>query len=93
MTEQIKHCDRKELKGKCSLYANANLQDCIDCNRALQKPMTEHDAKVKADAIDEYKESLCKKLEECQTGFNMVSMANIWHYSREVAEQLKENNR
>lgn len=62
----------------------------IDCDRCQEIMIAEHDEQVRADAIDEYMESLCKKLEECQTGFNMVSMANIWHYSREVAEQLKE---
>ena len=41
-------------------------------------------------AIDDFATKICEILEEYQTGFNMVSMANIWHFSREFAEQLKE---
>ena len=41
-------------------------------------------------AIDDFAEKICEILEEYQTGFNMVSMANIWHFSIEFAEQLKE---
>ena len=40
-------------------------------------------------AIDDFATKICEVLEEYQTGFNMVSMANIWHFSRELAEQLK----
>ena len=40
-------------------------------------------------AIDDFTTKICEILEEYQTGFNMVSMANIWHFSRELAEQLK----
>ena len=40
-------------------------------------------------AIDDFATKICEILEEYQTGFNMVSMANIWHFSREIAEQLK----
>ena len=40
-------------------------------------------------AIDDFATKICEILEEYQTGFNMVSMANIWHFSRELAEQLK----
>ena len=40
-------------------------------------------------AIDTFATKICEILEEYQTGFNMVSMANIWHFSRELAEQLK----
>ena len=40
-------------------------------------------------AIDDFTTKICEILEEYQTGFNMVSMANIWHFSREFAEQLK----
>ena len=40
-------------------------------------------------AIDAFATKICEILEEYQTGFNMVSMANIWHFSRELAEQLK----
>lgn len=56
MTEQIKHCDRKELKGKCSMYKTANLQDCINCNRALQKPITEQ-IKSAIETFEDYKEN------------------------------------
>ena len=41
-------------------------------------------------AIDTFATKICEILEEYQTGFNMVRMANIWHFSREFAEQLKE---
>ena len=40
-------------------------------------------------AIDDFATKICEILEEYQTGFNMVSMANIWHFSRDLAEQLK----
>ena len=40
-------------------------------------------------AIDDFATKICEVLEEYQTGFNMVSMANIWHFSKELAEQLK----
>ena len=40
-------------------------------------------------AIDDFATKICEILEEYQTGFNMVSMANIWHFSKELAEQLK----
>ena len=40
-------------------------------------------------AIDDFATKICEVLEEYQTGFNMVSMANIWHFSRDLAEQLK----
>ena len=40
-------------------------------------------------AIDDFATKICQILEEYQTGFNMVSMANVWHFSRELAEQLK----
>ena len=40
-------------------------------------------------AIDDFATKICEILEEYQTGFNMVSMANIWHFAREIAEQLK----
>lgn len=46
-------------------------------------------ANVRNKAIDDFATKICEILEEYQTGFNMVSMANIWHYSREIAEQLK----
>ena len=44
---------------------------------------------VRNKAIDAFATKICEILEEYQTGFNMVSMANIWHFSRELAEQLK----
>ena len=44
---------------------------------------------IRADAIDEFATKICEILEKCQTGFNMVSMANIWLISRELAEELK----
>ena len=40
-------------------------------------------------AIDDFAIKICEILEEYQTGFNMVSMANVFHFSRELAEQLK----
>ena len=40
-------------------------------------------------AIDDFATKICEILEEYQTSFNMVSMANIWHFSRDLAEQLK----
>ena len=40
-------------------------------------------------AVDDFATKICEILEEYQTGFNMVSMANVWHFSRELAEQLK----
>ena len=43
----------------------------------------------RADAIDEFATKICEILEKYQTGFNMVSMANIWLISRELAEELK----
>lgn len=46
-------------------------------------------ANVRNKAIDDFATKICEVLEEYQTGFNMVSMANIWHFSRELAEQLK----
>ena len=39
--------------------------------------------------IDDFATKICEILEKYQTGFNMVSMANIWLISRELAEQLK----
>lgn len=45
--------------------------------------------KIRADAIDEFATKICEILEKYQTGFNMVSMANIWLISRELAEELK----
>lgn len=44
-------------------------------------------------AIDDFAEKICEILEEYQTGFNMVSMANVWHFSRELADQLKRNKK
>ena len=44
---------------------------------------------IRADAIDEFATKICEILEKYQTGFNMVSMANIWLISRELAEELK----
>ena len=46
-------------------------------------------ANARNKAIDAFATKICEILEEYQTGFNMVSMANIWHFSRELAEQLK----
>ena len=46
-------------------------------------------ANVGNKAIDDFATKICEILEEYQTGFNMVSMANIWHFSKELAEQLK----
>ena len=46
-------------------------------------------ANARNKAIDDLATKICEVLEEYQTGFNMVSMANIWHFSRELAEQLK----
>ena len=46
--------------------------------------------------VDDFATKICEILEEYQTGFNMVSMANVWHFSRELAKQLKaggENER
>ena len=43
----------------------------------------------RVEAIDEFATKICEILEKYQTGFNMVSMANIWLISRELAEQLK----
>ena len=48
-----------------------------------------HDNAIRNKAIDDFTTKICEILEEYQTGFNMVSMANIWHFSRELAEQLK----
>lgn len=39
-------------------------------------------------ALEDFSEKLCTILEECQTGFNMVSMANVWHFSKEIKEEL-----
>ena len=39
--------------------------------------------------IDDFATKICEILENYQTGFNMVSMANIWLISRELAEELK----
>ena len=39
--------------------------------------------------VDDFATKICEILEEYQTGFNMVSMANVWHFSRELEEQLK----
>ena len=47
-------------------------------------------ANVGNKAIDDFATKICEILEEYQTGFNMVSMANIWHFSKELAEQLKK---
>ena len=44
---------------------------------------------ARSKAIDAFATKICEILEEYQTGFNMVSMANIWHFSRELAEELK----
>lgn len=55
--------------------------------------LLEWEQQIRADAIDEYKDKLCSTLEEYQTGFNMVSMANVWHFSDEIAGQLKEKNK
>ena len=44
---------------------------------------------VRNKTVDDFATKICKILEEYQTGFNMVSMANIWHFSRELAEELK----
>ena len=44
-------------------------------------------ANARNKAIDDFAIKICEILEEYQTGFNMVSMANIWHFSRELAEQ------
>ena len=44
-------------------------------------------------AIDDFATKICEILEEYQTGFNMVSMANIWHFSKELAEQLKASEK
>ena len=30
-------CNRQNLKGKCSLYKNNNLKECIDCKRSLNE--------------------------------------------------------
>ena len=46
-------------------------------------------ANARNKAIDDFATKICEILEEYQTGFNMVSMANIWHFSKELAEQLK----
>ena len=46
-------------------------------------------ANARNKAIDAFATKICEILEEYQTGFNMVSMANVWHFSRELAEQLK----
>ena len=46
-------------------------------------------ANARNKAIDDFATKICETLEEYQTGFNMVSMANIWHFSKELAEQLK----
>ena len=46
-------------------------------------------ANARNKAIDDFATKICEILEEYQTSFNMVSMANIWHFSKELAEQLK----
>ena len=46
-------------------------------------------ANARNKAIDDFATKICEILEEYQTGFNMVSMTNIWHFSKELAEQLK----
>lgn len=61
-----------ELLNKC--------KDNINSEVAFQEIVAEHDKKIRAEVIDEYKDKLCSKLEEYQTGFNMVSMANVWHF-------------
>ena len=55
----------------------------------LQIDITELKKQIRADAIDEFATKICEILEKYQTGFNMVSMANIWLISRELAEELK----
>ena len=57
-----------------------------DCWKCILKEYTKT---VYNNAIDDFATKICEILEEYQTGFNMVSMANIWHFSRELAEQLK----
>ena len=37
-------------------------------------------ANARNKAIDDFTTKICEILEEYQTGFNMVSMANIWHF-------------
>ena len=82
MTEKIRHCDRKELKGKCSLYANANLQDCIDCNRALQKPMTENIKDI---------ESALQKVKDQKENFGFMERFTVdenWEVTKALDKQI-----
>ena len=44
---------------------------------------------VRNKTVDDFATKICEILEKYQTGFNMVSMANIWLISRELAEELK----
>lgn len=41
-------------------------------------------------AIDDFKELFVKTLEPFQTGFNMVSMANVNLFANRIADELKE---
>ena len=76
-------------------YCETKKYDCSDCE--INKNHESGNCEKLFDAytlgynkaIDDFATKICEILEEYQTGFNMVSMANIWHFSRELAEQLK----
>ena len=75
---------------KDSFYEQKDFSDNKDENIKYDvSSFEELIANAKNKAIDDFATKICEILEEYQTGFNMVSMANIWHFSKELAEQLK----
>ena len=78
-TEFIKGIENNIAKANCNKF---NIGEYEEKQKQIYK-------QIRADANDEFATKICEILEKYQTGFNMVSMANIWLFSRELAEELK----
>lgn len=45
---------------------------------------------ITSDVLSEFVKKLCVTLEEYQTGFNMVSMANVYHFADKISKEILE---
>lgn len=70
------------------LYVCKYYETPYDEGLKIIEDIGEHDKRIYNKALEDFSEKLCSILEEYQTGFNMVSMANVWHFSKEIKEEL-----
>lgn len=85
----IKDCDKCEQENKQLAEWLEELKDLRELKDIITSNAEVLEKQGYNKAVDDFATKICEILEEYQTGFNMVSMANVWYFSKELAEQLK----